>query len=136
MKLFIICKCFRFSLLITTVIGMHFAKASVTKEADMGPHPLDVFRKSLDAEIGPASPLSRTPGSYDLATMKGQQKNSVPSRRHLTSCQLYEQCRNKWFIDCDFTGCQYERGLDLSYRGLRGPLPADLHTRLPRLERL
>ena len=136
MKLFIICKCFRFSLLITTVIGMYFAKASVTTETDMGPHALDVFRKNLDAEIGPASPLARTPGSFDLATMAGQQTNSAPSRRHLASCQLYEQCRYKELMYCDFTGCQFERVLDLSYRGLWGRLPADLHTRLPRLERL
>ena len=133
MKPFVICKCFRFSLLVTTVISMYFAKASVTTETDMVPHKLDTFRKSADGKIGPVSALSRTPRSYDL-TMTGQHTISVPSRRHLASCQLYEHCHNKEFDDCDFTGCQYERRLDMSYCGLWGRLPADLHTRLPRLE--
>ena len=108
MELFTLCRCSRLSLLIAAAICMQFAKPGFTNKTNMAPHTLDVLHESLHAGIGPASPLFRNAGSYDLATMVERQTNSAPSGRHLKDCQL-DECENKRISECDFTGCRFKQ---------------------------
>ena len=132
MELFTLCRCSRLSLLIAAAICMQFAKPGFTNKTNMAPHTLDVLHESLHSGIGPASPLSRNAGNYDLATMVERQTNSAPSRRHLEdeNCQLHE-CYNKRISNCDFRWCQDEDTFSLGNHGLSGTLPANLNTLLP-----